>query len=313
MGPQVGQRLRTALSLEGEWLPAVLRAANERLVEVRKEQPDAAGLVIATDREHARGIAALLRIRFGTSARLVTSDDPDASDEIARFATSSDPWLVAVRMVSEGVDIPRLRVGVYATTTATELFFRQAVGRLVRWTRGLPRQRAWLFIPDDPRLRSYAAGIAQQRRHSLRRVERERDELEREEAVSDGEEQMSLFAVISAVATDGGEPPDLGEVEVAEEVDDGADDLFELALAPPPPLTGGSTDADGAPTRRDEKRLLRDENARLARDLARRTGLTHAEVNAELNRRSGLRRVSEATVAQLENRLVAAERWAETA
>ena len=175
-GAQVGQRLRTALSLEGEWLPAVLRAANERLVEVRKEQPDAAGLVIATDREHARGIAALLRIRFGTSARLVTSDDPDASAEIARFATSSDPWLVAVRMVSEGVDIPRLRVGVYATTTATELFFRQAVGRLVRWTRGLPRQRAWLFIPDDPRLRSYAAGIAQQRRHSLRRDERERDE-----------------------------------------------------------------------------------------------------------------------------------------
>ena len=312
-GAQVGQRLRTALSLEGEWLPAVLRAANERLVEVRKEQPDAAGLVIATDREHARGIAALLRIRFGTSARLVTSDDPGASDEIARFATSSDPWLVAVRMVSEGVDIPRLRVGVYATTTATELFFRQAVGRLVRWTRGLPRQRAWLFIPDDPRLRSYAAGIAQQRRHSLRRVEREQDELEREEAVSDGEEQMSLFAVISAVATDGGEPPDLGEAEVAEEVDDGADDLFELALAPPPPLTGGSTDADGAPMRRDEKRLLRDENARLARDLARRTGLTHAEVNAELNRRSGLRRVSEATVAQLEKRLVVAERWAETA
>jgi hypothetical protein len=70
---------------------------------------------------------------------------------------------------------------------------------------------------------------------------------------------------------------------------------------------------EGAPTRRDEKRLLRDENARLARELARRTGLTHAEVNAELNRRSGLRRVSEATLSQLETRLVAAERWFETA
>ena len=313
-GPQVGQRLRTALSLEGEWLPAVSRAANERLVEVRKEQPDAAGLVIATDREHARGIAALLRIRFGTSARLVTSDDPGASAEIARFATSSDPWLVAVRMVSEGVDIPRLRVGVYATTTATELFFRQAVGRLVRWTRGVPRQRAWLFIPDDPRLRSYAAGIAQQRRHSLRRDERERDEEAAvEETVTDAEEQMSLFAVISAVATDATGHVDHGGEDDVDEVDDGTDDRFELTLAPPPPLTGGSTDVDGAPTRRDEKRLLRDENARLARDLARRTGLTHAEVNAELNRRSGLRRVSEATVAQLEKRLVAAERWAETA
>ena len=125
--------------------------------EVRREQPNAGGLVIATDQEHARGIASLLLTRFGTTARIVTSDDPQASAGIAAFAAGSDPWLVAVRMVSEGVDIPRLRVGVYATTTATELFFRQAVGRFVRWTRGVPRQRSWLFIPDDPRLRLHAA------------------------------------------------------------------------------------------------------------------------------------------------------------
>src|SRR5207237_7234135 len=94
--------------------------------------------------------------------------------------TGREPWLVAVRMVSEGVDIPRLRVGVYATTTTTELFFRQAVGRFVRWTRGVPRQRAWLYIPDDPRLRQHAAGVAEQRRHSLRK--REGDGPERGEA-----------------------------------------------------------------------------------------------------------------------------------
>jgi superfamily II DNA or RNA helicase len=116
---RAGQRLRTALSLDGEWLPTVLRAANARLTEVRREQPDAGGLVIATDQEHARGIATLLRVRFGVTARVVTSDDPQASAGIAAFAAGSDPWLVAVRMVSEGVDIPRLRVGVYATTTAT--------------------------------------------------------------------------------------------------------------------------------------------------------------------------------------------------
>jgi superfamily II DNA or RNA helicase len=315
-GVRASQRLRTALSLEGEWLPAVLRAANERLLEVRREQADAAGLVIATDREHARGIAALLRSRFAASARLVTSDDPDASAEIARFAGSSDPWLVAVRMVSEGVDIPRLRVGVYATTTSTELFFRQAVGRLVRWTRGVPRQRAWLFIPDDPRLRAYAAGIAEQRRHSLRRAERdeepEREPGEDEASGGDGE-QMSLFAVISAVATDLGEPVSHGVEEVFEEPED-ADDHFELALAPPPPLRGeGGAIVDGALTRREEKLELRDANARAARDLARRTGLSHAEVNAELNRRSGLRRVAEATIAQLDERLAAAERWLSTA
>src|SRR3954467_2344289 len=194
---RAGQRLRTALSLEGEWLPTVLRTAHARLSEVRREQPDAGGLVIATDQEHARGIASLLHARFGTTARIVTSDDPQASAGIAAFAAGSDPWLVAVRMVSEGVDIPRLRVGVYATTTATELFFRQAVGRFVRWTRGVPRQRSWLFIPDDPRLRLHAARVAEQRRHSLRK---RNDVVAEDEAAVAGrdDEQMSLFAAISA-------------------------------------------------------------------------------------------------------------------
>jgi superfamily II DNA or RNA helicase len=254
-------------------------------------------------------------VRLGVSACVVTSDDPGASAEIARFAASSEPWLVAVRMVSEGVDIPRLRVGVYATTTATELFFRQAVGRLVRWTRGVARQRAWLYIPDDPRLRAHAAGIAEQRRHSLRRPER--DELENErsedEPLEGDAEQLSLFAVISAVATGAAEAVGFAGDHTPDEGDDGGDDHVELALAPPPPLTGVVEPGAGGATRREAKHELRDANARAARELARRTGLTHAEVNAELNRRSGLRRVAEATLFQLEARLDAAERWLVTA
>ncbi len=164
-----GQRLRTALSLEGQWLPTVLDQAHDQLTRIRRTHPDAGGLVIAIDQDHARGIAALLRDRHRVAVEVATSDDPAASARIARFARGGAPWIVAVRMISEGVDVPRLRVGVYATTTATELFFRQAVGRLVRWTRGVPRQRAFLFVPDDPRLRTFAARIAEQRRHSLRR------------------------------------------------------------------------------------------------------------------------------------------------
>ena len=305
---RTGQRLRTALSLDGEWLPTVLSAANARLTEVRREQPNAAGLVIATDQDHARGIANILRMRFGATARLVTSDDPQASAKITDFASSSDAWLVAVRMVSEGVDIPRLRVGVFATTTTTELFFRQAVGRLVRWTRGLSNQRAWLFIPDDPRLRTHAARIAEQRRHSLRR----RDEEERFERPEDApretpEEQMSLFAAISAVATGAVDPMHYDDHD---EPDDDVANEFEVTLAPPPPLPGASPgEATPAITRRAEKAALRDANADVARELVRRSGLTHAQVNAELNRLSGLRRVSEATLDQLAQRLTAAEKW----
>ena len=317
---RAGQRLRTALSLEGEWLPTVLRAANDRLTAVRREQPDAAGLVIATDREHARGIAALLRARLGVSARLVTSDDPLASTAITGFASGREAWLVAVRMVSEGVDIPRLRVGVYATTTTTELFFRQAVGRLVRWTRGLPRQPAWLFIPDDARLRAHATRITELRRHSLRPGEVEaRPDASAEPPRDRADEQMSLFAVISAIATAASEPAAAEPAHDHDAVDETIPTEVELVLAPPPPLEGdrltagaGAGEGAGRPIRRDQKRELRRANADRARELARRLGLTHAEVNAELNRRSGVRRVSEATSEQLDRRLSAAELWLRT-
>jgi superfamily II DNA or RNA helicase len=300
------QRLRTALSLEGEWLPTVLRDAVERLKTVRRQQPDAGGLIIATDQDHARGIADLLTWRFKVDATLVTSDDPSASERISAFAASSSNWLVAVRMVSEGVDIPRLRVGVYATATTTDLFFRQAVGRLVRWMPGVTDQRAWLYIPDDQRLRTWAALMAERRRHSLARdPRREREAVERPEQV-EGEEQLSLFAPLSAVATEtAGISPWLEPLP-----DDSlwGDPRIELALAEPPGLVARSEGAEGA-TRRETKDALRLANAAAARDLARRSGLSHAQINAELNRLAGVRRITEATVAQLDTRLRQAERW----
>lgn len=313
------QRLRTALSIEGEWLPTVLRQAMTQLDTVREKQPEAGGLIIATDQEHARGIVELLRNRFKQKATLVTSDDPDSSDRIARFSTGTDAWLVAVRMVSEGVDIPRLRVGVYATTTTTELFFRQAVGRFVRWTPGVRDQKAYLFIPDDPRLRSRAFQIADQRRHSLRKRAQER--IERDPAALDTgtEEQMSLFAALSAVATD---HQTHAPFESADDVDDDHDHDHDdptlvLDLAPPPPLTGDRSFLDRArnalgdeKTRSEEKKRLREKNAELVALLVRRSGQTHAQVNAELNRQSGVGRISEATVGQLEKRLRVAQKLA---
>jgi superfamily II DNA or RNA helicase len=301
------QRLRTALSLEGDWLPTVLRDAVDRLRQVRRVQPDAGGLVIATDQEHARGIADLLTWRFHTDATLVTSDDPSASERIAAFAKNSNEWLVAVRMVSEGVDIPRLRVGVYATTTTTDLFFRQAVGRLVRWVPGVADQRAWLFIPDDQRLRAWAALMANQRRHSLvRDPSRESELSERIPDDSEEQEQLSLFAALSAVAT---ETAPISPWQESLPYDAGEGDIrIEVSLAEPPSLGGYSIAAAGE-TRRETKDALRVANATAARDLARRTRLSHSHINAELNRLAGLRRITEATVAQLDSRLRHAERW----
>ena len=70
-------------------------------------------------------------------------------------------------MVSEGVDVPRLRVGVYATTARTELFFRQVVGRFMRRTPTPREQMSHLFLASDPRLKALAAQVEEERNHAL--------------------------------------------------------------------------------------------------------------------------------------------------
>ncbi|MFL6172187.1 MAG: DEAD/DEAH box helicase, partial [Marmoricola sp.] len=124
--------LRTALDPAGSWISSVLAAADQRLSEVRRTVPDAGGLVIASDQDSARAYAAVLAKIAGEKPVVVLSDEKTSSKRIEKFASGDARWMVAVRMVSEGVDVPRLAVGVYATTIATPLFFAQAVGRFVR-------------------------------------------------------------------------------------------------------------------------------------------------------------------------------------
>jgi superfamily II DNA or RNA helicase len=157
---------RTALDPAGEWISAVFAAANTRLAQLRAGAlPDAAGLVIATDHTAAKAYAGILWKITGREPVLVLSDDPSASGRIAAFAASDERWLVAVRMVSEGVDVPRLAVGVYATSAATPLYFAQAVGRFVRSRR--PGETATVFLPSVPVLLGLASELEKQRDHVL--------------------------------------------------------------------------------------------------------------------------------------------------
>lgn len=157
---------RTVLDPKGRWMPAVLTAAHQRLRQVRERVPDAGGLVIAGNQRIARSYAAMLGQITGGEVTLVLSSDPQASDKIAEFAaTPSAEWMVAVRMVSEGVDVPRLAVGVYATTYSTPLFFAQAVGRFVRARD--EAEVATVFIPAVPVLMELAERIAQPRDHEV--------------------------------------------------------------------------------------------------------------------------------------------------
>ncbi|MDO5066147.1 MAG: DEAD/DEAH box helicase [Propionibacteriaceae bacterium] len=166
---------RTALSPTGEWIPAVLRAADQRLTQVRRTLPDAGGLVIATNQTVARAYAKLLTEITGTKPTVILSDDARAGKRIEEFSASEDRWMVAVRMVSEGVDVPRLAVGVYATSTSTPLFFAQAVGRFVRSRRR--GEVATVFLPTVPILLAHAATLERQRDHVLGRPKGEEGDL----------------------------------------------------------------------------------------------------------------------------------------
>ncbi len=177
---QIAQAWRTALDPAGEWVIRVLEAADKRLTEVRRGMADAAGLVIAGDHEDARAYAALLRRITGKRPVVVLSDDPSASRKIAAFTASEDRWMVAVRMVSEGVDIPRLAVGVYATSVSTALFFAQAVGRFVRARRR--GETASVFVPSVPVLLAFAAELEAERDHVLRSPSEAPEEQELAEA-----------------------------------------------------------------------------------------------------------------------------------
>jgi len=161
------QALRTALDPEGAWMHEVLEAANRRLVEVRRHVPDAGGLVIAGDQESARAYARLIHDLTGEEATLVLSDESGSSARIAEFAAGTSSWMVAVRMVSEGVDVPRLSVGVYATPTSTPLYFAQAVGRFVRARR--KGETATIFLPSVPRLLGLASALETERDHVIGR------------------------------------------------------------------------------------------------------------------------------------------------
>jgi superfamily II DNA or RNA helicase len=313
------QRLRTALAPSGEWLPAVIDQAHTQLVRLRESQPDAGGLAITMDVDHAQAVARLLRRRHGVDPVVATSDDPLASERIAEFADGAEPWIVAVRKVSEGVDIPRLRVGVYATNTSTELFFRQAVGRLVRWHAGLRRQKAFMFIPDDPRLRTFATQLAEARTHSLKRREDDGEQVpvELDELPAEADDQLSLFQAISATPLSEGDPSSVFDDAHPEDlIVDGLEDLtLEIELAAPPPLAGGGAEAGGVATisRTQRKRELRQANTDRVRMITHLTGLTPEVVNARLNQDAGIRSIAEATVRDLETRLRQADRWIDRA
>ncbi|MCU1668606.1 MAG: uncharacterized protein JWP40_1533 [Blastococcus sp.] len=161
------QAWRTALDPKGQWVPHVIAAMDDRITHLREEggMPDAAGLILASDQDDARAYAKIVRRVTGKAAELILSDDPKASKKIERFATGSARIAVCVRMISEGVDVPRAAVLAWMTSYRTPLFFAQAVGRVVRSR--AQHESATVFLPAVRPLLSLAASMEEERNHVM--------------------------------------------------------------------------------------------------------------------------------------------------
>jgi superfamily II DNA or RNA helicase len=193
-------------------------------------------------------------------------------------------------MVSEGVDIPRLRVGVYATPARTELFFRQVVGRFIRRTPGRGEQMSWLFMPSDLRLKALAAAVEEERRHALvdetAGIEEEAPEVERGPRADDAFHALSSTGRLDDLLATSSPGDQLG--------------LFGAPVPPPAPATAAAAPSRPVEETSYERReRLREERAGLVRDLSRQTGEPFRAIHARINQATGARSVAAATEKQL--------------
>jgi superfamily II DNA or RNA helicase len=326
----VAQAWRTALDHRGDWMPQVLRAADARLSRLRSHgMTDAGGLVIASDQQTARAYAKLLGEITGEQPAVVLSDDAGASARIAAFAGSGQRWLVAVRMVSEGVDIPRLAVGVYATSASTPLYFAQAIGRFVRARR--EGETATVFLPSVPHLLGLASEMEAQRDHILG-APKDPDGLddallERAQRVEDAEgelakqfEALSATAELDQVIYDGasfGTGARSGTPEEEEYL--GLPGLLtpdqvavllnrrqseQMALQKRQAREAVPAQRERVALSAGERRVgLRRQLNSLVAAHHHRTGLPHGKIHAELRRLCGGPPSAQATIEQLEERI----------
>ena len=256
---EASRRYRTAISTElPEGLPRILREADERLRSLRSDgHRDAGALAVAADAAHAREISKLIAAATGRSPVLVLHTDARASQKLETFRGSRDPWIVAVNMVSEGVDIPRLRVGVYATAAKTPLIFRQIVGRFVRTLPGKRPEPSWVYLPADPVLRTHAAEVETELRHALRPRQEaeelfEEPEHRRQSEPSPGAEFVPLSAEFAPQMTLFGPAPAQVKQHLCSTAAAGADPAARAAF--------------------ERRESLRQERSRLVADLQRGDG-----------------------------------------
>lgn len=213
---QEANRLRTLLYKDSKYLIDLLEEAHKQLTLLRNTtDPNAGAILFAIDKEHAEDMANLLEKITHKRPTLVHYENSESSDQIKKFNDSNDEWIVSIKMVSEGVDIKRLRVGVFATNVLTRMFFRQAMGRVIR-RYGKDEndnlvthdQTAWFYVPKIPRLSEYMREVNEEIPHEIKEkldiTQNETSEGEGDSSGSSTEDKKVFNPKSAEVTTEGG-------------------------------------------------------------------------------------------------------------
>ena len=292
------RRLRASLDPAAGWIQPMIKEAHQMLTSVRREHSAAGGLIVCADQKHARELAGVLQSISGHKPVLVLSDDASATKKIKEFADGTMPWLIACNMVSEGVDIPRLRIGVYATTIRTKMYFRQFLGRVVRRQAKIAgHQVAYLYLPADPYLRHFAEEIESETRHIVRPAQEwfaDQDGQERKKKDSAAPQSWtavsSVNSGIDAVIVHGNQLSFFAGALPTEEVQQVVHREVSLRLESPL-------------TKSEKKQELASEIKRMVGAIHNRSGKAHSAIHMSLNRIQRVHSQIQCTEEQLQQRV----------
>lgn len=192
---EIQRLLNTVIATNTAFMATMINNAHQRLMAARNGMPDAGGIVICRDQEHARQMKRLVQKITHTNPILAISDDKNSDKHLQGFKEGTDHWLIVVGKGKEGLDIPRLRVGVWATNVTRRLTFLQFIGRVVR-QRGNGHEPAYIYLPAHPSLIQYAYEVDKMVTHTL-------EEQTIEEAQRVVQQRQSATPVFTPISADG--------------------------------------------------------------------------------------------------------------
>ena len=285
---------RTALSPTGRWVPHVIAAVDERVRAQRAAGiEDAAGIILANDQETARAYAAIAARVTGEEPAVVLSEDSDASERLSAFTQGRTRLVVCVRMISEGVDIPRATTLGYLCSARTPLFFAQAVGRVVR-ARG-EQETASVYLPAVRPLLALAAEMESARNTVVRVTSRDEHDLDPdvERVAGEGFTALDADAQFAHVLT-AGRAITAESLEMDEDAADylglpgllSPEDMATLLAARDAKLRRQvaevTDDVPFTPTTWRDTQEVRKDIHRMVSVLAARTGKAHGQIHADV-------------------------------